>query len=98
MRAGDGDAARRLALFHIGLDTAMELSTRRDLRQMSHAKSPERVAAAIFVTLSINSSSNMHAYTRHDLPQQKPREHPFRTSLKNNVCLTDISSHRSFKL
>ena len=25
MRAGDGDAARRLALFHIGRDTAMEL-------------------------------------------------------------------------
>jgi hypothetical protein len=44
-----------------------------------------RVAAAIFVTLLINSSSNIHPYARHGLvvdQRQKSREESFKLSVK----------------
>jgi hypothetical protein len=62
------------------------------------AQSCERMNATISVTLPINSSGNMHTYTRHEFQQQKSRERPFKTSFKNSSCLTDISSHCSFRL
>ncbi|WP_445219596.1 hypothetical protein ACKWRH_05240 [Bradyrhizobium sp. Pa8] len=50
-----------------------------------------RVVAAIFVTLLINSSSNIHAHTPHGfVTDQQLRE--------NMGCLTGIFSRRSFKL